>query len=94
MDPDSFRETFGAGVESAPALLEAKTLTVSKLMQLAPAGVADPSPLLYHDTLYAMAALTGVAAALHFAVGPVDTKYFEKEEGEEEGKEAKREKSE
>ncbi len=83
VDPVKFKDAFGAGIDSAGALAEAKTLTVAKLYQLLPPGtVADPLPLLYHDTLYAMAALAGAAAALHFAVGPVDRKYFERAENE------------
>ncbi len=92
VDPDRFRETFGAGLDAAPALAEAKTLTVSKLVQIAPSGVADPSPLLYHSTLQAMACLAGVAAVLHFCVRPVDQRFFEKAE-EEEKEEKKKEKT-
>ena len=42
-------------------------------------GTIDPSPFLYNNTMYTMAGLVSVASALHFMVGPVDKKYFEKE---------------
>ena len=47
-------------------------------MNIMPQGTIDPSPFLYNNTMYTMAALVGVGAALHFMVRPVDKKYFEK----------------
>ena len=42
-------------------------------------GTIDPSPFLYNNTMYTMAGLVSVASALHFMVGPVDKKHFEKD---------------
>ena len=42
-------------------------------------GTVDPTPLLYHTTLYSLAGLVSVAAVLHLLVRPVDSKYFETE---------------
>ena len=39
----------------------------------------DPTPLLYHTTLYSLAGLVSVAAVLHLLVRPVDSRYFETE---------------
>ena len=78
VNPDKFREFFGVDISQADALIEAKTLTISKLMEVAPAGTLDPSPFIYNNTMYTMAGLVGVGAALHFMVRPVDKKYFEK----------------
>ena len=78
VDPAAFHSLFGAPIDQAPSLIEAKTLTIAKLMSIAPPGTADPSPFIYNDTMYTMAALVGVGAALHFMVGPVDKKHFEK----------------
>ena len=86
MDPTRFQETFGASLDSAQSLLEAKTLTLPKLLPLLDASTMDPSPLLYHDTLYAMAGLAMAAAAMHFAVRPVHERHFEKEEDKEDEK--------
>ena len=60
---------------------QAKTLTISKLMTIMPAGTVDPSPFLYNNTMYTMAGLVTLASAMHFMVKPVNTKYFEKEDG-------------
>lgn len=80
VDPVAFMDKFGADLSAAPTLIEAKTLTISKLMTIMPPGTVDPSPFLYHNTMYTMAGLVGVGAMLHFMVKPVDKKYFEKVE--------------
>merc|ERR1719477_14803 len=82
VDPTAFVAKFGTDVNSAQSLIEAKTLTINKLMKIMPPGTVDPSPFLYNNTMYTMSALVGVAAVLHFMVRPVDKKYFEKVEEE------------
>ena len=79
VDPAAFSAKFGADLSSAQSLIEAKTLTISKLMTIMPQGTVDPSPFLYNNTMYTMAGLVSVGAMLHFLVKPVDQKYFEKE---------------
>ena len=64
-------------MSQAQTLIEAKTLTISKLMTIMPPGTLDPSPFIYNDTMYTMAALVSVGAMLHLMVKPVDPKYFE-----------------
>merc|ERR1712226_373290 len=78
VDPHMFLEKFGCGLEGAQSLVEAKTLTISKLMTIMPPGTVDPSPFIYNNTMYTMAGLISVGAALHLLVKPVDSKYFEK----------------
>ena len=77
VDPQAFLAKFGADISSAQSLIEAKTLTISKLMTIMPAGTVDPSPFLYNDTMYTCAALVSLASLLHFMVKPVNIKYFE-----------------
>ena len=83
VDPVAFAAKFGTDISNAPSLIEAKTLTISKLMTIMPQGTVDPSPFLYNNTMYTMAGLVSVAAMLHFMVRPVDQKYFEKDSSEE-----------
>merc|ERR1719360_166568 len=78
VDPAAFADKFGADISQAQALIEAKTLTISKLMTIMPQGTIDPSPFLYNNTMYTMAGLVSAAAALHFMVRPVNKKFFEK----------------
>ena len=61
IDPENFRSTFGAGVDELPALIDAKTVTIAKLMEIVPAGVVDPTPNLYDRTMYLMAGLLAIA---------------------------------
>lgn len=80
VDPSLFKTTFGTDLSQAQTLIEAKTLTISKLMTIMPQGTIDPSPFIYNNTMYTMAGLVGIGAALHFMVKPVHPKYFEKDE--------------
>lgn len=52
--PEAFEATFGASVDKANDLIASKTLTISKLMALAPPGTVDPTPYLYDTTMYTM----------------------------------------
>ena len=78
VNPATFIETFGTDLTQAQSLIEAKTLTISKLMTIMPPGTIDPSPFIYNNTMYTMAGLISVGAALHLMVRPVNPKYFEK----------------
>jgi hypothetical protein len=60
--------------------VSAKTVTIPRLLEIAPTGTLDPSPFIYNSTLYTMAGLVSVAAMLHFMVKPVNSKYFEMSE--------------
>jgi len=77
ISPEKFKEFFGVDVSQAEQLIEAKTITINKLMKLVPEGVDNPAPFLYDSTMYSMAAIMGVAAVSHYLVRPVDKKYFE-----------------
>ncbi|MBL1319493.1 MAG: OFA family MFS transporter [Methylophaga sp.] len=71
IDPASFQVAFGAGVEQLNSLMEAKTVTIAKLMEIAPAGTVDPTPSLYNQTMYLMAGLLIVAFIANFFMKPV-----------------------
>ena len=58
-------------------MVQTKTMTISKLMEIAPKGVADPTPFIYDSTMYTMAGLALVASVSHYLIRPVDPKYFE-----------------
>ena len=59
IDPAAFLEKFGSDVSAVDALIEAKTVTIAKLMEIAPAGVMDPTPFLYDTSFYSIAAAIG-----------------------------------
>jgi len=78
VDPVKFEQVYSVPVSQAQQLIEAKTLSIAKLMQLVPSGTPNPTPFLYDTTMYTMAGFMTVAAICHMMVKPVDLKYFEK----------------
>jgi len=77
-DPAKFKACFGEDIDKCQALIEAKTVTINKLMNILPAGTQDPTPYLYNTTMYTMASFMAVAALCNYLVKNVDLKYFEK----------------
>ncbi len=76
IDPNKFLEKFGAPIESIDELVKAKTVTIAKLMEIAPAGTVDPTPSLYNTTMYAMAALLIIAFFSNLFMSPVKSKHY------------------
>lgn len=60
--------TFGAPMERASDLLATKTLTISKLLALAPPGTLDPSPHLYDTTMYTLTGFMAASVVIHSLV--------------------------
>ena len=58
-------------MEQASQLLATKTLSISKLMILAPPGTLDPTPHLYDTTMYTLAGLMATAVVAHALVQPM-----------------------
>jgi hypothetical protein len=79
VDPAKFQSMFKVPTSECAGLIEAKTLTIPKLMQLVPATVQNPMPFIYDTTMYTMAALVGMAVITHGLVKPVDMSKFEVE---------------
>ncbi|NMM45682.1 OFA family MFS transporter [Rhodospirillaceae bacterium KN72] len=75
VDPAAFQAKFGASIEQLDTLVAAKTVTVARLMEIAPAGTVDPTPSLYNTTMYAMAGLLVIALFANILVKPVDDKH-------------------
>ena len=75
IDPSIFLEKFGAPVDKLEELVRAKTVTVSKLMEIVPEGTVDPTPSLYNTTMYAMAALLVIAFFSNLLIRPVNSKH-------------------
>ena len=71
IDATRFEEAFGAGKDQLQPLVEAKTVTVARLMEHVPEGTVDPTPSLYNTTMYAMAGLLVLAFFANYFVGPV-----------------------
>jgi hypothetical protein len=77
VDPAAFEAAFGAPVAQLESLVNAKTVTIPRLMELVPVGTVDPTPFLYDNTLITMGSLQVIALAAALAVRKVDPKNFE-----------------
>jgi MFS family permease len=72
IDPMLFERTFGAGLDQLDLLLSQNTVTIAKLMAIAPPGTVDPTPSLYNTTMYLMAGLLAIALISNALMRPVD----------------------
>lgn len=75
IDPAAFADKFGAPVEKLNELLQAKTVTISKLMEISPSGTIDPTSSLYNTTMYAMAGLLVTGLIANALIREVDSKH-------------------
>ena len=60
-----------APVADLPTLIQQKTVTIAKLLALAPPGTADPSCTIYNSTMFLMAGLLALAFVANALVRPV-----------------------
>ncbi len=79
IEPARFQEKFGAGIEQLDQLVAAKTVTINKLMEIAPPGTVDPTSSLYNTTMYLMAVILFVALVANALMRPVNPKHHMKE---------------
>ena len=70
-----FAATFGAGVEQLDLLIEKKTVTLAKLLEIAPPGTLDPTPSVYNSTMYLMAFLLFLALVSNALMKPVHPRH-------------------
>ncbi|MEM6683885.1 MAG: OFA family MFS transporter [Pseudomonadota bacterium] len=75
VNPAAFAEKFGAPIAQLNELVAAKTVTIARLMEIAPAGTVDPTSTLYNTTMYTMAALLVIAFFANLMVRPVRRKH-------------------
>lgn len=77
-DPQAFQQKFGASLSELPQLIQSKTVTISKLLEVSPAGTVDPSSNLYNSTMFLMAGLLAIAAIANWCIRPVNAQYTAK----------------
>ena len=75
ISPSTFAAQFGAPLDELPRLIEQKTVTIPKLLALAPAGVADPSCTLYNSTMFLMAGLLVIGFVANALIRPVAARH-------------------
>jgi len=76
IDPAIFASKFGASIDQLETLVAQKSVTIAKLMEIAPPGTVDPTSSLYNTTMYLMAALLFVALLANAAMRPVMEKHY------------------
>ena len=80
IDPQRFAEHFGAPLTQLDALVAQNSVTIAKLMEIAPPGTSDPTSGLYNSTMILMALLLAIALASNALMKPVDPRHHIKEE--------------
>jgi MFS family permease len=76
VDPAAFQQKFGAAIDQLDQLVAAKSVTIARLMEIAPAGTVDPTPSVYNTTMYAMAGLLVIGLIANALVRPVSDKHY------------------
>jgi len=75
VDPATFQQAFGAGIEQLDNLVKAKTVTIAKLMEIVPAGTVDPTSSVYNTPMYVMASLLVIALIANALMRPVHSRH-------------------
>ncbi len=80
IDPQRFAEHFGAPLTQLDALVAQNSVTIARLMEIAPPGTSDPTSGLYNSTMILMALLLAIALVSNALMKPVDPRHHIKEE--------------
>ncbi len=75
IDPMAFKAQFGASVDQLQLLVEQNSVTIARLMEIAPAGTMDPTSGLYNSTMVLMAALLAIALVSNALMRPVHARH-------------------
>jgi len=73
--PTEFAAKFGAPIDQLQTLVAQKTVTLPKLMEIAPPSAINPASTLYNSTMVLMACLLGIALIANLLVRPVDPRH-------------------
>jgi MFS family permease len=68
----AFESAFGASKSSLPALVDSNAVTISRLLDILPDSVQDPTPFVYDNAMYALAAINVCAWASNQLLKPVE----------------------
>jgi len=72
-----FEEAFGKPQSELQELMNAKVVTINRLMDLLPAGTVDPSIFIYDETMVVMSIFHVIASGVHFFfMRPIHPKHF------------------
>jgi len=71
VDSEAFTASFGSSIENLAELKEANTVTISRLLEIAPSGTLDPTPTLYDESCYVMCGVLTISAIANVFIRPV-----------------------
>jgi hypothetical protein len=74
-DKNLFQMKFGClldDTETIQTLIDAKTITIARLLEVTPVGTVDPTPFLYDSTCYAAAGLMTLSFITNLLITPLD----------------------
>eukprot|EP00392_Amoebophrya_sp_AT5.2_P013886 g14018.t1 len=82
IDAKKFEEQFGVRIlsgdtdsgEALDTLIQAKTVTIKRLLEIAPEGAVDPTPFLYDTTFYSISGILALAAISNACVKRVGSR--------------------
>jgi len=80
VDHESFQKAFAAPISQYEQLVKANTLTIPRLLEIAPIGTVDHSPFLYDDLMCAMCSSVVLAAIANAWITPLDKRHLIKKE--------------
>ena len=75
VDLADFQAAFGAGFDQLDALVAQNSVTIARLMEIAPTGTNDPTSGIYNSTMILMAVLLAIALVSNALIRPVDPKH-------------------
>lgn len=75
VDPAAFQQRFGAGLDQLDQLVAAQTVTIARLMEIAPPGTMNPTSSVYNSTMYLMAGLLAIGFVANALMKPVDHRH-------------------
>lgn len=74
IDPTKFQERFNAPMDDLNLLIDNKTVTISRLMEIAPEHVIDPTPYLFDKAFIVLGSLQIAALTCNYFITPVSNK--------------------
>jgi MFS family permease len=78
----AFTQAFGCSLEDTETIqrmIESKTITIGRLLEILPNSTADPTPFIYDTTCYAAASLMVISFMSNWAIKPLDFVMISKE---------------
>ena len=75
-DEAAFRDAFGSPVAELATLIDAKSVSIAKLMEIVPPGTVDPSFSIYGTSMQACAGILLIGLCANSAMRPVDPSFY------------------